>query len=1003
VARRSIAVVVVLLAIVVAAILWLPRGSVPPAGSPRAATPGEQAPRGDRPLEPGAPARAQDTARVAIEAGTAPPIAPAAARAPYAIVTGRVVGARRMPVAGATVELRIPPLAPLSAVSGSEGHFEIAVLDPVERASTVPLLVARAPGLFGMREAWLGHSANSYTFAPDADERPRRVDAGAIAMLPSSPLHVRVAHEGRAVAGALVTIEIDPFRRVIERRTAGAGGVASFDSLPGGLAYVRATAGVAEAMTRAYLPDDAEIALELAPHESREVEVADAVTKAPIAGAAVELSESFLMAARSDPEGMLGQQESWSTRRLDREPVVTGPDGRARIDGVARGARIELRVRADGYVASPRDSVGPARSPVRLKDASSVTRVELEPVNARTVRWPVVAGEVPPPPDGASISVRRAPGSPYHDEDPAEIGPGRMQGATLALDRVEGAAMLIAEAPDGALASLYVDEGATDGEAASFRRPRRIEVTVRDRSGRPVRGAGVTARNQANNPLCGWIETDGEGRATLAPLFGGLADVYVAPPEGRSGGTRAGSVDLDQGDGRIDATIAGERTARLALRIDGAPALPERFRVTAKTLEEFPERGELRVSLTESQSLEPVTIGVRALGFLPASVKVAPPADGAEPVVTLDLARATELRVRLHREPSQRVEIAVERWNEARSSWENDPALMLFNGLRTPNGPGESFVIAGLGAGRWRAIDRSSGAASDPVEVVADAPRAVVDLYVAVEQWVAGRVEFPPGASASSAVVLVDGAPGRVDAFRSQPGETPPAGAPLAGDGSFRVRVPGDREVTVRPWHPWLAPAADGALRTTLGRDGVVLRLVEGPEVQVALAQPADTKPLRFVRVGAYRGPARGEPVQWIHAPIANGVARFGGLERGRWTLWLDPVNTFAPLVIEDVEVGAGVAELPARELARGASIRVRVLVPADQSTPRIYVHASAIDAPSYYRSVNSRGEALVVLGGLGAGRFKVGLSAVMGQRRQVDHEVDLDGRSELVLDLDLR
>ena len=64
---------------------------------------------------------------------------------------------------------------------------------------------------------------------------------------------------------------------------------------------------------------------------------------------------------------------------------------------------------------------------------------------------------------------------------------------------------------------------------------------------------------------------------------------------------------------------------------------------------------------------------------------------------------------------------------------------------------------------------------------------------------------------------------------------------------------------------------------------------------------------------------------------------------------------------------------------------------------------ASRIGEPTYRRGLASRGEAEVVLNGLGPGRFRVtGGTIMVGELRTLG-EVDLDGESEKDLTLDLR
>ena len=87
----------------------------------------------------------------------------------------------------------------------------------------------------------------------------------------------------------------------------------------------------------------------------------------------------------------------------------------------------------------------------------------------------------------------------------------------------------------------------------------------------------------------------------------------------------------------------------------------------------------------------------------------------------------------------------------------------------------------------------------------------------------------------------------------------------------------------------------------------------------------------------------------------------------------------------------------------------MKVLVKDGQAIPRIGVFATREGLPSYTRYMNSSGEAEAVLSGLGPGRFRVNVSAIMaggmpGSGKgalQETHEVD--GATDLELTLDLR
>ena len=233
------------------------------------------------------------------------------------------------------------------------------------------------------------------------------------------------------------------------------------------------------------------------------------------------------------------------------------------------------------------------------------------------------------------------------------------------------------------------------------------------------------------------------------------------------------------------------------------------------------------------------------------------------------------------------------------------------------------------------------------------------------------------------------------------PGSEPPKGAWLRDNG-FKIRVRNDRESTITAWHPWLVPAADsGTVRVRGGRDGVVLELVLGDELQLPAPQ---LKPSYRTRIARYAAdsPAKGAPLAWHNAPLIDGTIRCA-IPAGRWTLWVDPGREFAPLVLNHVAID-GSTRIEEAKFSSGSTLRISVLVPEGTDTPRIYVSAKSSGVPQLLRSLNSDGESPVLLSGLEAGRYTLYMGAVMGDlERPPTREIEVDGVSDLDLELDLR
>lgn len=393
------------------------------------------------------------------------------------------------------------------------------------------------------------------------------------------------------------------------------------------------------------------------------------------------------------------------------------------------------------------------------------------------------------------------------------------------------------------------------------------------------------------------------------------------------------------------------------------------------------------------------TLFVSAPGFAPARAEL--DLTAPEPFAEVTLSRTAVLVVRVVPPPDgSYYQLEPQRMDERSGEWGLPSELFGYRGLSWPNGPDGTFLLAGITPGRWRVLDRRSGIASSEVEVAPGDARVEVLLDLGGTAWVEGRVEAPDPAELAWARVLVltDGEP--APPSKALPGEPLP-GAHVSR-GRFRVQVPSDREVTLRVWHPWLAPDPEaGEVRVRGARSGVVLRLVAGDELRLPLPELGSrVRELRIARYAAGAAP-EGTPLEWHRAPLEGGVLRCG-LPRGRWSLLVDPLRDFAPLLLRDVEI-AGRTELPPPALDPGSRLVVRVLVPEDRDPPRIFVSAVRLDEPVYIRTVNSEGEARVVLTGLGPGRFRVLYGPVMASERDREEEVDVDGEHDVELELDLR
>jgi hypothetical protein len=968
------------------------------AAAPSGATASESAVETASLDEAAPPPDAREAARGAVEVRATSPATPASADDELPVLwTGRVVDARRRPVSDVEVFLHIGASARVSARSGRDGRFELkasrdwAARDPAPFAAEV--LTARGPnGDFAAQQVRLRRPGGSL-FAPPRDSGDTAPhDLGALVLLPARTLDVSILDATDAVEVEVRSLALQQF--VLARASLPGATTAHFDALPAGPLLVHATDGARSASQRVFLPDEGAVTLALRELAAFDVLVVDADSGAPIPRARLRVHESYAIPATFEGGGM-SAQDVHAMRELSLDVPMTDSAGMTRIEGLETARGVSLGVEASGYRSVP-DPSEPMSGLVPLERNGEPTRISLSRRSSRTVRWPIVAGDAAVPADGSRVELRGAPGASMNPTSEL-AGVGHMQGSQLVVEDFESRGAFVARADDGALARVWVDRGSDSGKESSFSPPRTIEIVVRNAAGAPVRGAAVTARNQGNVPVCDFVRTDEHGRATLKGLLGELVDVYVLAPEGRTPGVNAGAVDLSKGDGRIEAVLPGTFLARASVTVDGEPRLPSRFEAWPPPIEEDAERGEWLFELTAPAVGETTGVLVTATGLAPARAKIAPNADGKPTPFALEFTSAGELLVELRGTPSRTPEVVLESFDEKTKAWIGGGFRSL-NGLRTPNGPRGGFRFAGLHPGLWRALDKTSGVASSEAAIAPDALRASVVLEIGADQWVAGRVDAPSGTDLSSVVVIVDGVAPLGNRVGRLPGQTPPAGVRVEADGSFKVRIPGDREVVVRPWHPWLAADPATIVRTSQQRDGVVLKLVAGRELRLPFADP-NLASASFVRLAAFPATSENAAPRWIYAKVVDGVARTAELEPGAWKLWIDVAAHLAPLVIERIELDDGVTTLEPLAFSAGSSLRVRIRVEEGQSPPRIYAIATSLGEPKYWRDVNSGGEAEVVLPGLSAGRYSVNVSTISALSRAAPREIEVDGVNDVTLD----
>lgn len=311
-----------------------------------------------------------------------------------------------------------------------------------------------------------------------------------------------VTHEGQPVVCAAVALRRAGSYATLPMAAGLAADGTWRAAVPPGVYPVIASApdrgvGVVEATVRADEPRQVEVVLEAA--RTLVVSVVRKDDGTPVSGVVVGVRE---------PTGVSGPGAGNVV--LDH---VSGPPtdamGRTVITGLPLLGPIVLTVRDPGFDGSAADDSAVQR--FVPSDAPDGFEVKFHLVPLIAGRWPLVPGDVAPPPSGTVLGV---------EGDPGAIG------ATLpATVRVEGDFLVgegfstgpihaYAVAPDGSIARLF-RVGTGDGAPTSFTPPPTLELEILDADGRPEVGSTVELFGAFGAP---WDEPPRHRRSPTRPV-----------------------------------------------------------------------------------------------------------------------------------------------------------------------------------------------------------------------------------------------------------------------------------------------------------------------------------------------------------------------------------------------------------------------------------------------------------------------------------------------------
>jgi RNA polymerase sigma-70 factor (ECF subfamily) len=920
---------------------------------------------------------------------------------------GRVLDSRRFPVAGAAVSVLFPGAARGRAETNERGEFVIELakgpdtrgwrggvrgIDDHGRAVVRPCDVSSPKE----RARW---SRGGLYSEPNPNDR----DLGTLVLEPSHTVRARVLDKGALVANAEVIAYWDSRRIPVEEARSDSKGLVSFGGIPTGKVMLRArTAGKeGSASTFASDVDAASVDIDLRETRTVNVRVVDAATGEGVPNAELWVTEDVVVDTSIGVDSFTMGMNAHNAKVLDLPIPQLDAEGRGRIDDVPAAGPLTVNCNAEGYLS---DFIrGGFREPIR--PGVNTVQLKLTKDIPHTVHWPIETGNSGIPPDGSTVYLRRASISSAADNlSLPELG--RIERGELVVEALSrGFNEAVAEAPDGSLARIWIPKENDRGPAIRFQTAHKIDVLVHDGSGVPIAGACAQAFDQGNGLLIAPEPTGADGHAWLRGVCAQHVSVRVVSP-GRWGmGDYAGDVDLEKGDGQVEFTLPCTIELCLRLRDGGRPLLPAQFVVrdadwNCLVQREDPEKGLVFLSIPVAAGSSEITLNLRASGYATTTKRIVLEKGAPPGIVDFDLVPASAIVVQLERPPDQKVEIFVDEWDAERSNWKLGAGMFIYP-LKSPNGAGGTFRFADCPPGRYRVREKLMDVLSPDVEVAPGSREVQVSFDLGRVRTVSGVVEFPAGIDHWAVRVLTgDVGEEPVNSFR---GDRYP-GTPVDVNGAFTLKIPGNRPVRIRPWHPFLVPVAEaGGVDISDSRDDVRLRLAAGAEIRIPLpASFVDSKP-ESLRVLQFAHEPSGKPIAWFNAPIIDGVARFSGVAPGKWTLWIDPEKTNAPLVLRDVEVDEGITRLEQPGFSMGSSIHVHMLVKEGQSVPRVYAVAASRHGPKYSRSINSDGEDVVTLSGLARGTFDFQVMLKLGAESRLVRTVELDGTTDLDVDLDLR
>jgi hypothetical protein len=863
-------------------------------------------------------------------------------------VRGIVIDERRRPLAGARIETRNDAGFCAKTRSKEDGAFFGVVPD---RPSARWLLTARTDD---------GHRADQ-PFG-------LRPDLGRIVLRPARDVAVRVTQNEAPVPDARVFVRVYyGWHEPIHVVTTDGDGRATLPIAEVRYTLVAHKAGVGRAVVRVYestlLPDP--VLLVLQPMEPMRVRVVDRDTGEPVAGAQV----------------MVWEQGSFKVSHLPPLSIApTGRDGWTTIEGVAKEV-LRLRAVAEGYPPSSDFGRGVKRPEGVLELGK---RVQL--------RWQILPGDAPVPPDGTELVLKQSPNLSNHWA-PSR---GHMERTWLAVEANDGFCSPFAFAPDGAIANLdYAEVDDVWGpQPSSFRRPRSLTVRLRRHDGEPAAGVRLSLDGVGVEWGCEARLTDEQGVARWTGIYAPKRDV-------KAYGAVLGTIDFGDGvtvDQVLDAKLPEPVAVVAKVTLDGKPGLPTTYELWANDFQPIIDREEAEAGMLHCRlyhARDRVEAMFTAEGYERVVVEGAVPKEG--PLrLKFPLARQGTLRIVVDdQKPGEYMghyNLALQRWKEKERRF--GYSGLFFRDFHSVRDGGTT--VGGVSAGRYRLVYLPTGAHSDRVDYDPHRGEATLRLDFRSKATVRGRVELPPGFSYKHVLVVVEGA-------AQQPDDQDPhwaPGRPVEKDGSFDYPVPGDRRLALRPTHPLLEAYQEVSVQGSL--HGIVLSLLEGswvklkptptpsfthrwPSISGHARIPQDRD---FIRVRLFFSGRELEPPRFIWD---KGILKFKLPAGSKAEPWLD-FPGLAPLRLEEMAADEpGCRDFGDVEFSKSTVLDVTIVREDGREAGLSWLEARSLEGTDYVRvGPRGHGNGPHRIAGLLPGKVRLKGQVVMSKDEITDFEREI-------------